>query len=260
VNWVNTSVDNYYNWLREKTFIQKDLYTDWFLINTPFIGAFNDTIEIYAQKNGSQLKLSDNGETLSNLEIQGLQIQGSKRRKSLLDSILINYGVKIDNDELVIETNIDKFSQSKHNFLSAIIEINDLYVLSNHNVASIFKEDVRNYLDSQDIIFTPDFISKGSTGLEFNFDFQIAQRDKEIVIKSFNTINKSNLPTFLFSWDDIKPVREKITKKNVTAIAIINDIDKEVKTEFLEALKSKNASYILWSEKDSVENKKLLVA
>jgi hypothetical protein len=260
VNWVNTSVDNYYNWLREKTFIQKDLTTDWFLINTPFIGAFNDTIEIYAQKNGSQLKLSDNGETLSNLEIQGLQIQGSKRRKSLLDSILINYGVKIDNDELVIETNIDKFSQSKHNFLSAIIEINDLYVLSNHNVASIFKEDVRNYLDSQDIIFTPDFISKGSTGLEFNFDFQIAQRDKEIVIKSFNTINKSNLPTFLFSWDDIKPVREKITKKNVTAIAIINDIDKEVKSEFLEALKSKNANFILWSEKDSAENKKLLVA
>lgn len=260
MNWVNTSVDNYYNWLREKTFIQKDLTTDWYLINTPFIGAFNDTIEIYAQKNGSQLKLSDNGETISNLEIQGLQIQGSKRRKSLLDSILINYGVKIDNDELVIETNIDKFSQSKHNFLSAIIEINDLYVLSNHNVASIFKEDVRNYLDSQDIIFTPDFISKGSTGLEFNFDFQIAQRDKEIVIKSFNTINKSNLPTFLFSWDDIKPVREKITKKNVTAIAIINDIDKEVKSEFLEALKSKNANFILWSEKDSAENKKLLVA
>ena len=260
MNWVNTSVDNYYNWLREKTFIQKDLTTDWYLINTPFIGAFNDTIEIYAQKNGSQLKLSDNGETISNLEIQGLQIQGSKRRKSLLDSILINYGVKINNDELIIETNIDKFSQSKHNFLSAIIEINDLYVLSNHNVASIFKEDVRNYLDSQDIIFTPDFISKGSTGLEFNFDFQIAQRDKEIVIKSFNTINKSNLPTFLFSWDDIKPVREKITKKNVTAIAIINDIDKEVKSEFLEALKSKNANFILWSEKDSAENKKLLVA
>ena len=161
---------------------------------------------------------------------------------------------------MIIETNIEKFSQSKHNFISAIIEINDLYVLSNHNVASIFKEDVRNYLDSQNIIFTPDFISKGSTGLEFNFDFQIAQRDKEIVIKSFNTINKSNLPTFLFSWDDIKPVREKITKKNVNAIAIINDIDKEIKSEFLEALKSKNADFILWSEKDSEKNQKLLVA
>lgn len=253
-------MDNYYNWLREKTFIQKDTNTDWFLINTPFIGAFNDTIEIYAQKNGSQLKLSDNGETMSNLELQGLQIQGSKRRRILLDSILLNYGVKVENNDLIIETNLEKFSQSKHNFLSAIIEINDLYVLSKHNVASIFKEDVRNYLESQEIIFTPDFISKGSTGLEFNFDFQIAQRDKEIVIKSFNTINKSNLPTFLFSWDDIKPVREKITKKNVNAIAIINDIDKEIKPEFLEALKSKNADYILWSERNSEKNRKLLVA
>lgn len=260
MNWVNTYVDNYYNWLREKTFIQKDTNTDWFLINTPFVGAFNDTIEIYAQKNGNHLKLSDNGETMSNLELQGLHIQGSKRRRAILDTILINYGLKTENDELTIEANVDNFSQSKHNFLSAIIEINDLYVLSNHNIASIFKEDVRNYLDSHDIIYTPDFISKGTTGLEFNFDFQIAKKNKEIVIKSFNTVNKSNLPTFLFAWDDIKPVREKITKKNVNAIAIINNIDKEVRTEFLDALKAKNADYILWSERESEESKKLISA
>lgn len=260
MNWVNTYVDNYYNWLREKTFIQKDSGTDWFLINTPFVGAFNDTIEIYAQKNGSHLKLSDNGETMANLELQGLHIQGSKRRKTILDTILLNYGVRTENDELTIEANINNFSQSKHNFLSAIIEINDLYVLSKHNVAPIFKEDVREYLDSHDIIYTPDFISKGATGLEFNFDFQIAQKNKEIVIKSFNTINKSNLPTFLFAWDDIKPVREKITKKNVYAIAVINDIDKEIRTEFLDALKAKNADYILWSKRETKESKQLISA
>jgi hypothetical protein len=260
LNWVNTYVNEYYNWLKEKTFIQKDNHTDWFLINTPFIGAFNDTIEIYAQKLGSTFILSDNGETMSNLELQGLQIQGSKRRREILDSILLNYGVKSENDELIIRANIENFSQSKHNFLSAIIEINDLYVLSKHQVSSIFKEDVRNYLDLQDIIYTPDFISKGETGLEFNFDFQIAKKDKETVIKSFNTITKSNLPSFLFSWDDIKPVREKITKKNVTAIAIINDFEKEIKTEFLDALKSKNADYILWSERDSEKSKRLLSA
>jgi len=260
LNWVNTYVTEYYDWLKEKTFIQKDIDTDWFLINTPFIGAFNDTIEIYAQKNGDHLKLSDNGETMSNLELQGLHIQGSKRRRELLDSILLNYGIRVKNDELIIESNIDRFSQTKHNFLSAIIEINDLYVLSKHNVASIFKEDVRNYLESQDIIYTPDFISKGSTGLEFNFDFQIAKKDKEIVIKSFNTVNKSNLPTFLFSWEDIKPVREKITKKHVNAIAIINDTDKEIRKEFLDALKAKNANYILWSQRETKESRELLSA
>ena len=253
-------MDDYYNWLREKTFIQKDSHTDWFIINTPFVGAFNDTIEIYAQKKGNHLKLSDNGETMSNLELQGLHIQGSKRRRAILDTILLNYGVSAENDELTIKASIENFSQSKHNFISAVIEINDLYVLSKHNVASIFKEDVRNYLDSHDIIYTPDFISKGTTGLEFNFDFQIEKKNKEIVIKSFNTINKSNISTFLFSWDDIKPVREKITKKEVNAIAIINNIDKEVRTEFLDALKAKNADYILWSERESEKSKELISA
>lgn len=260
MNWVNTYVNDYYNWLREKTSVLKDSNTDWFLINTPFVGAFNDTIEIYAQKKGSQLRLSDNGETISNLELQGLYFQGSKRRKAILDTILINYGVRLQNGELIVESDVENFSQSKHNFLSAIIEINDLYVLSKHNVASIFKEDVRSYLDSNDIIYTPDFISKGATGLEFNFDFQIAKKDKEIVIKSFNTINKSNLPTFLFSWDDIKPVREKATKKDVSAIAVINDIGKDIKREFLDALKSRNADYILWSERDTEESKQLISA
>ena len=98
-------MDNYYNWLREKTFIQKDSNTDWHLINTPFVGAFNDTIEIYAQKNGNHLKLSDNGETMSNLELQGLHIQGSKRRRAILDTILLNYGVRAENDELTILVN-----------------------------------------------------------------------------------------------------------------------------------------------------------
>ena len=158
----------------------------------------------------------------------------------------------------MIEADFENFSQSKHNLLSAIIEINDLYVLSKNNVSSIFKEDVRTYLDNQDIIYTPDFISKGVTGLEFNFDFQIAKKNSEIVIKSFNTINKSNLSTFLFAWDDIKPVREKTTKKEVKAIAIINNVDKEIKNEFLEALKSKNADYILWSEREEEYNKELV--
>lgn len=261
-NWVHTSVNEYYEWLKDKTFIQEDIHTDWFLINTPFLGAFNDAIEIYARKDKTHLDLSDNGETMSNLELQGLSIQSSKTRKAILNTILLNYGVRLEKNELIIKTGIENFSQSKHNFLLAILEINDLYVLSKHNVASAFKEDVRQYLDSEKIIYTPDFISKGITGLEFNFDFQIAGRDKEIVIKSFNTINKSSLSAFLFSWEDIKPVREKSTKKEVKAIAFINDeIDnKEIKTEFIEAFKTKNADCILWSQRDTEENKNLLKA
>ena len=258
MTWVNKYVKEYYDWLKEKTFIQEDSNNDWAVINTPFIGAFNDGIDIYAKIFGDKVRLSDNGETFNNLELLGVNIQGSKNRRSILDSILLNYGLKEENDELVIDSKLENFSQSKHNFLAGILEINDLYYLSKANVNSIFKEDVRNYLDEKQIIFTPDFISKGETGLEFTFDFQLAKRNSETVIKSFNSISKSNLPSFLFAWEDIKPVREKITKKEVNAIAIINDINKDIKLEFLEALESKHAKYILWSEKDEEKNIELL--
>ena len=129
-----------------------------------------------------------------------------------------------------------------------------MYMLAKHTVASVFKDDVRSYLDEQEIIYTPQFISKGSTGLEFTFDFQIAYRNREVVIKSFNSVNKLNIPNFLFTWDDIKNVRERISGKEVIGLAIINNEEKIVPDEYLDALKSKNADFILWTERHTPEN------
>jgi hypothetical protein len=154
----------------------------------------------------------------------------------------------------VVEATENNFAQKKHNLISAIAEINDMYMLAKHTVASVFKEDVRNFLDQQQIVYTPQFISKGSTGLEFTFDFQIAYREKEIVIKSFNSINKINLPNFLFTWGDIKSVREKLTNKQVIGLAIINNEEKEIQQEYLEALRNTNADYILWTQRYTPEN------
>ncbi len=91
------------------------------------------------------------------------------------------------------------------------------------------------YLNEQQITYTPYFISRGNTGLEFTFDFQIAFRKQELVIKTFSTTNSMNLPHFLFAWEDIKETRRKQVKKQVTALAVTNDQGKEVKPEYLKA-------------------------
>ena len=53
---------------------------------------------------------------------------------------------------------------------------------------------------------------------------------------------------------------EKATKKEVKAIAVINDIDKEIKDEYLDALNSKNADYFLWSKRNEAETMGKLAA
>lgn len=254
MSWMDIHINNYYQFLREKTVLREDTQSGWVEISTPFTGLFNDSIDIYAKKENDKILLSDDGETLRNLELSGVQLTRSPKRKELLDQILLNYGVRLERNELITEAKEQNFPQKKLNILSAISEVNDLYYLAKHTVSSVFREDVQHFLDEKNLIYTPHFISKGTTGLEFTFDFQIAYRKTEVVMKSFNAINTMNLPHFLFTWEDIKSVREKQTGKSVVGLAVINDMNYEVKDEFITALQSKGAEYILWSERNKPEN------
>lgn len=255
MNWIDELINNYFSFLKEKTIVTKLENSDWIEISTPFTDVFNDTIEIYAKRNNGKIFLTDDGITMRNLELSGVEISRSAKRKDYLEKILLNHGVKLDNsNELTSEATVYNFPQKKLNLISAISEANDLFVLARHRVSEIFWEDVKKYLDKNDIIYTPYFISKGSTGLEFTFDFQIAYKNEEILIKAFNTINKLNLPHFLFTWDDVRQVRERQTSKSVKGLAVVNDTDREIKAEYIEALKNKKAETILWSERDKEEN------
>lgn len=255
MSWIDNSVRAYYDWLREKTVIQKDEMTGWSLITTPFTGLFNDSINIYVKElEPGIVRFSDDGETLQNLDYSGVNIRRSPKRKELFDRIRLNYGIEIEDDEIYIDSRMEEFAQSKHNFISAIMEISDLNVLANHTVAGMFTEDVRSFLKEQEVISTPHFIIEGSTKLNFTFDFLIATFDKEIVLRTFNSLNNNNVPNFLFSWEDVKVARETLSGKELKGLVFVNDDIAKPKTEFLDAIKSKGADYILWSDRHSPEN------
>jgi len=258
--WIDKLIDDYYKFLRDRTVAITDTGTDWAVISTPFIGAFNDNIEIYAKKNKDKIILSDDGITLKNLELQGVSIGNSPKRREILEKLLLNYGIKCEKDELIVEATEANFAQKKHNLMTTIFEINDMYVLSKPSASSFFKEDVKLFLDERNVIYTPEFISKGRTGLEFAFDFQIAHKDREIVIKSFNSLSKANVPKFLFTWDDVKSVREHVSNKKVIGLAFVNDEEKGVEPEYIDALKSRNAECVLWSGRYNPENIQKIVA
>lgn len=260
MSWIDNSIQEYYNWLRDKTAVSKNQQTGWHIITTPFIGLFNDSIEVYVKMENGKIFLSDDGMTLTNLELSGASITRSPKRKKWLEMVLLNYGITLKDNELQTIGTEKDFNQKKHNLICAISEVSDMAMMAKHTVASLFKEDVKGYLDEQSIIYTPQFIAKGNTGIEFTFDFQIAGREKELVLKSFNSLNKINVPNFLFGWEDIRGAREKISGKELKGLAIVNDIDKDIKPEYLEALKSKDAEFILWSERHQPENLEKLVA
>lgn len=253
-------VNEYYRWLKNNTELHSDSSTGWHVITTPFVGLFNDFIEIYLNIKGEKILLSDDGETLRNLEEIGVNINRSRNRQRIFEYILTNFGINRYDDELVVETTIKDFPQRKHSFLEALIKINDLFTLTRQNVASIFRDDVEEYLSGLDLVFTKDFKFTGKSGIDFNFDFLIAHKTKEIVIRAINTLNKTTLTTFLYAWLDIRELREKLSKKEVMSIAVINDEKRKPKPEYIEAIKYEHANYILWSERNHDKSIALLKA
>lgn len=250
-------IDEYYNWLRGNA-SAKQLQNGWTEIGTPFMDRHNDGLIIYAKLENDRITLSDDGYIIGDLLADGVMLSG-KKRKELLENFLLSYGVQNINNELIMHTTVEDYPVSMHMFLQAMLSINDMFMLNNASVKGIFLDDVASFLDEQQVIYTPSFIAKGSTGLEFNFHFQIAGKQSEILINTFNKINKGNISSFLFDWLDIKEARQRRARKTVTGLAFIND-DGGVDGKFLEALKAKNTDYILFSERNNPENIRKLKA
>ena len=132
MNWLNEGVNEYYEWLKKRTFVQKDGTTGWSVVSTPFVGLFNDTIDLFVKllPDGNVI-LSDDGNTLSNLELLGVSFKLSTGRRDILDRVKLNYGVTVAKDGELTKTVVKAdFVQGKHDMIRAMLELSDMANLS----------------------------------------------------------------------------------------------------------------------------------
>lgn len=238
-------VNNYVNWLRQRIKIAE--INEYCEITTPFLDRHNDSLQIYLKKEGTDLVLSDDGYTISDLNLSGFELNTEKRKK-LFDSILNGFGVKNINNELVVESNYENFPQKKHNFIQAILAINDLFILSSPNVESFFREDVEKFLNINSVRFIPSVKFTGKSGFDHFFDFVIpASKDNtERVIRTVNKANRQSITSLIFSWNDIREVRTPDSKM----LVVLNDMDYKVNPEYVSALKQYSLLPLEWSKRE----------
>ena len=252
-------IENYIKWIKDNTSIKSIKDGRSCEITTPFMDRHNDHLQIYVLKQGSKYKLTDDGYTIADLKMSGTEINTPKREK-IFKTVLNGFGVKLgegDNNELYIEANLSNIGQKKHYLLQAILTVNDMYVLSQENVYSFFKEDVEMYFHSNEIFFNKDIKITGKTGFDHNIDFIIAasKTKPERLIKTINTPQKDPVMAAIFAFNDIIAVREQKMDNYV----IYNDSDKIVSTETLLALSNYGIRNIPWSEKERCNKEFALV-
>lgn len=249
-------IDDYVRWVKDNTSFRSVVEGSMGVITTPFLGNDNDHLDIYVVKQGDRLLLTDDGNTLQDLKMSGVDLtsgQTSPKRDKILKMILRSFGVSVgDEGQLQIEASIGNVAQKKHYLLQAILSVNDMCLLSQENVVSLFKEDVESFFRANNFVFSKDIKISGKTGFDHNVDFLVpaSMSRPERLIKVLNTPKKDSIMSVIFAFEDIAENREG----KMLDYVIYNDADdRNISQESLLALDNYGIRHVGW------EDRKILV-
>ena len=218
-------------------------------ITLPFLDSLNDCTEIFIVKNGNEFIVTDNGETLANLNFNGIVIKGVARQ-NIFNRIVNSYGVQIEANSLFIKATTQDLYLKKHLLLQCISKVNDMYMLSRNNVQSIFLEEIRGFFDEHDVGYVPDHRITGRSGLTANYDFAIPKSKVRpfTLIKAVNHLNKDKVKSTIFDWNDTMTSCEE----NSRLLVVYNDMENSPKDDAVSALQAYGVFAHAWSQKNQI--------
>src|SRR3569833_1401679 len=212
--------ETYLQWL-QGTLKWKDL-NGVIEITCPLMDRHNDYLQIYVVPLGDALRLTDDAYILSDLMLSGCDIKSTPKRQEIFRTILNSCGVSVSpNDELYVETTIDKFPQKKHMLLQAMVSVNDMFMVARSAIQKLFLEDVEDFFNESDIRAAENVTFTGLTGFAHRFDFVVpkSKQSPEREIHTINHLTREASQNILFAWNDTKDTRKPGSK----LLALIND-------------------------------------
>ncbi|MBM3157408.1 MAG: DUF1829 domain-containing protein [Chloroflexi bacterium] len=247
IDEIKTLLDNYISWLRDKTTLRQ--VEDWVEITTPYLDRHNDLLQIYARRSDSGYILTDDGYIIDDLEQSGCKLETPKRQ-ALLKMTINGFGVQLNEKRLEIRASYENFALRKHNLLQAMLSVNDLFYLAEPLVSTLFFEDVVSWLELSEIRYTPQVKFTGKTGYDHLFDFVIpkSRLKPERILRAINRPSKDTAQALVFAWIDTREVRPSES----VAYALLNDTERPVSPDVIEALRSYEVNPVPWSNRDSV--------
>ncbi len=249
INEIEELLDTHWKWLKDKT-ILKQMKEDWIEVTTPYLDRHNDCLQIYIKKEREEFILTDDSYVINDLINSGLTVS-SPKRKELLGTTLAGFGVQLGNEQqLQIHTNAENFPLKKHNFIQAMLAVNDLFYLASPSGTNFFIEDVTNWMDVSNIRYTPRIKLAGKSGYDhmFNFVLPKSQTQPERIVQAISRPQKSSAESLVFKWLDTREIRPP----NTRTYALLNDNDTEVPRTVIDAFENYEIKTISWRGREEM--------
>lgn len=244
-------VDDYVNWLRKQYRVNNLGDTE--EIVTPFTNSIGDNITIYVSSNpDNSITLTDDFDTLGDLEMMGINLAVSTREK-YLKNVLKDYGVQCVDKELFITGSKADFPKMKQRLVEAIIHIDDIFMTRKENITNIFKEEVYDYFDKNDFGGLKTYRPYGASGNDYVVDYTIPQKTNRPFrfINFTNTSSFSNIATAGATYGDISNGQE-YSLKNSEFIIIYNSKQANPSDKSINIANQYNLRLIPWDDKKQI--------
>lgn len=237
-------IEDYLSWLRKG--LEVEALEGACELTTPFLDRHNDHLQVYARTEAGKVILTDDGYILSDLRTSGLEMT-TEKRQAVLEAILNGFGVRREGGELVVEASRRNVGQRMHSLVQAMLSVSDMFVMAQQRVATFFWEDVREFLDQHEVRYSPRVKIAGKSGFDHAIDFLVPKSRKrpERLVQAINAPNKSTVSSLLFLVEDTRESREP----NSEAYAFLNDRDRDVGGDVIEALEAYAVKPALWSRR-----------
>lgn len=254
-------IDAYVGWLRKGLAVEAINGTC--ELTTPFLDRHNDHLQIYAEQKNGAIVLSDDGYILGDLRTSGLDVHTPKRQM-VLETILNGFGVRIVGNRLEVEASQRNLGQRMHSLVQAMLALNDMFVMAQPRVETFFWEDVKTFLNQHDVRYSPRVKLAGRSGYDHAIDFLIprSRTRPERLVQAINAPSKNTIGAYLFALTDTREARQGATRSasltpestglvaEAEAYAFLNDRDRKVGGDVLEALEVYRVKPALWSQRE----------
>lgn len=243
-------IDNYLEWYKSKIEIKKLRKAD--EIITPYTNHINDRIPIYIiWHNDDTLELSDDGLTLNELDMMGMNYNTNTRLK-ILDGIIRKYSLRLVGNTITTgEFDIANFPQKKHDILQAILSVYDLLNLNESNTRNMFKEDVYNFFFENEFggNVSPKFTGSSSINYSMDYSLGATKSRPNIMFQFVRNPNFDTITSQSFIYDDL--INEEQFKAFGLKIVMVTDT-KSISDRNLIAAETANVEIIPFANKDKL--------
>ncbi len=240
-------VKKYAEWL-EKNINCTPIENEWFEVVLPFLDVSNDLIPIYIKKTGDRIKISDDGLSIMNMELSGLNIKEELDGNHFLN-IMANFNAKyeFESDEITMVTNEENLPKKLNDMLQTILCINGLSFKAKDNYKLLFKDLVMDYFVEKKIPYREEK-PFGESGMEHNFLKIVPTNEIKYdgYIKATGH-SSTSIQTTLFSFIDSAEIIGDAKK-----LVIINDTEKKPSDRLIGGLNKYEIEHVFWSERESL--------